>query len=165
MDKYQTRHITQLFEISHQTVKDWTEAFADFLSPTATPGKGRARHFTEDDLRVFTLVSEIKRSGGTFEDVRAALAAGQRGTLATDLDQQLMLPTDLSITRMKKALTDAREEAQMIRDELMQVKGENRLLREQLEAREQSIRELYRQMARLEAGQGDAPKDKPSAGE
>ncbi len=151
MNRFQTRHVSQLFDVSHQTVKDWCDAFADFLSPTATPGKGRARHFTDEDMRVFALISEIKRSGGTYEDVRIALGAGQRGFVPDQLDQAIMMPQNISITRLRHALEEARREAQQLRDELMQVRGENRLLREQLEARDRQIRQLYRDLAKLEA--------------
>ncbi len=151
MNRFQTRHVSQLFDVSHQTVKDWCDAFEGFLSPTATPGKGRARHFTEEDMRIFALVSEIKRSGGTYEDVRVALGAGQRGVLPDQLDQAIMMPQNISITRMRHALEEARLEAQQMRDELMQVNGENRLLRQQLEDRDKQIRQLYRDLARLEA--------------
>ena len=156
MDRYQTRHISQLFDISHQTVKDWCDNFTEYLSPTAMPGKGRTRHFTEDDLRVFSQVADIKRSGGTFEDVHIALKAGQRGTLPDDLDKAMLLPQNVSLTRMRNALADAHQEAQTMRDEMLKVQGENRLLKDQLEQREKEVRQLYRDMARLEASQDDS---------
>ncbi len=76
---YSSRHIASLFKISRETVRVWSREFSAYLSPTAQPEPGRHRNFTDEDLRVFSLVSDMKNRGSVYEDIHAALAAGQRG--------------------------------------------------------------------------------------
>jgi DNA-binding transcriptional MerR regulator len=77
---YTTPDVQTLFDCSHQTVKRWCEEFGQFLSPTAQPEKGRPRRFTEADIEVFALIVEMRAAGKMYEDIHAALSAGQRGT-------------------------------------------------------------------------------------
>lgn len=50
--------IARLLGIEPVKVKRWSGQFAEYLSLTARPVKGRERRFTEDDLRVLAVVAE-----------------------------------------------------------------------------------------------------------
>ena len=76
---YATRHVGQLFHVSGETVRNWANEFAAYLSVVGNPPKGRQRRFTDEDLAVFSLIAEMKNRGATFDEIHAALAAGQRG--------------------------------------------------------------------------------------
>src|SRR5258707_13542651 len=82
MEKFSTRHIMSLFKVSKETVRNWSQEFSTYLSPTASPAAGRHRQYSEDDLRVFALVHQMKGEGQLFEDIHASLQNGQRGSLA-----------------------------------------------------------------------------------
>jgi DNA-binding transcriptional MerR regulator len=71
--------VAAYYKKTEPTIRAWANEFADHLSPTANPGKGKGRSFTLDDLMVFSLVSEMKDRNHTFEDIHAALKSGQRG--------------------------------------------------------------------------------------
>lgn len=86
---YTTRQMFTAFGVSHQTVKNWSRDFADFMSPTARPEKDHQRRFTDDDVRVFDLVKRLKQQGRVNEEIRAALGAGQRGELPDSLSNEL----------------------------------------------------------------------------
>ena len=52
--------IKDLFDISHQTVRRWTDEFESYLSTNATPPSGQMRLFTDDDVRVFATGSKTE---------------------------------------------------------------------------------------------------------
>src|SRR5208337_1120299 len=48
--------------VDRDTVKTWTTEFAEHLSLTANPPKGKERQFCETDLRVLAFVAELRRA-------------------------------------------------------------------------------------------------------
>jgi DNA-binding transcriptional MerR regulator len=155
MDDYlTTQDVADTFDVSPQTVKNWCDAFADFLSPTATPGERRRRLFVSDDLGVFALVFDFHRRGYTYDDAKAALAAGQRGDVPTTTIVTPAIPPT--------ALVKLREEIQS-RDLLIQelrtqrdmaqgkVEQLEKLLREQITERDRQIRALLEELAEMKA--------------
>src|SRR4051794_16913775 len=84
---YTTRQIAALYSVSIETIRIWTLEFAEYLSPTAQPGRNKNRVYTVSDLEVLALVSELKGQGKIFSDVHLALKAGQRGA-APNLEPQ-----------------------------------------------------------------------------
>jgi DNA-binding transcriptional MerR regulator len=79
--KYQSKHVATLFDLNPATLRKWCLEFAAYLSPTASPGEGRHRLYTNDDLAVISLVKQMKSEGALYEDIHVALAAGERGAL------------------------------------------------------------------------------------
>lgn len=59
-------------------VKRWAKEFAEYLSLTAQPGKGKERQFSEADLRVLAVVAEHLELGNDADDVHFALNSGQQ---------------------------------------------------------------------------------------
>jgi DNA-binding transcriptional MerR regulator len=73
--------LAKLFDVSRQTIRQWSSEFKHYLSPRANPGKNRVRAYSEDDLPIFSLVAQMKNIGHTYEDIHVALANGQRGEM------------------------------------------------------------------------------------
>lgn len=143
---YKTNDIETIFNISHQTVKTWAAEFAGYLSPTATPEKGRQRVFTDDDLRVFALVSVFRKQGKTYEDMHAALRTGQRGDMP-DVPEPSTLPANASgaVTAALRRVADLEAQLRQEHDARMMTEGENRLLK-------QMLKEANEELARLRSG-------------
>lgn len=146
--------IKELFDISHQTVRRWTDEFESYLSSNATPPSGQMRLFTDDDIRVFALVAEVKNRGGTYEDAHARLRAGERGVIPdeppSEQEKQLVM-SQLAIQNKKlraqlEALTQERDEAL---EEIKNTREEVIRLQTKLEIAEERINELK------EAGRDD----------
>jgi DNA-binding transcriptional MerR regulator len=76
---YTTNDIKAIFSIAPETVRNWTREFARYLSVTANPESGRTRLFTEEDLKVFDLVNRMREDNKSYDDIHAALIAGERG--------------------------------------------------------------------------------------
>ena len=157
-EHFTTQAIAQTFGVSHQTVKNWSDEFVDFLSPTANPGQGRRRLFTPEDLRVFALVHDFHKRGYTYADAKGALGAGQRGDIPDTSATPPTVPAAL-IVQLRDEITDIRlklRTTEVERDEAQgQVKILRELLKEQLADKERQIRELIEENARLKADQKD----------
>lgn len=153
-NQYSTRHVIELFSVSHETVKNWTREFADFLSVGATPPAGQRRAFTEDDLRVFAVISEQKKRGLTYADIHASLKAGQRGDVPqpTALDRLPPVVQDM-IVRLRDELADLRAQLDAEKAKTNKALGHaeaiERVLKEQLAEKERRIFELIEENARL----------------
>lgn len=99
-----TGNIQKLFDVSAQTVRNWTREFQQYLSPSATPqSRGSKRAFTSEDLAVFALVVERTQSGATYEEIRDALEKGERAAPPEVQDEDvdptsLMTPREIALT-------------------------------------------------------------------
>lgn len=113
--EYKSQDIQRTFDVSAETVRTWANEFEQYLSPTANPGTGRHRIFTEADLTVFALISETKDRGGTYEDAHVSLKTGQRGLIPTIADERgltLQVKNQLAIAQMQiEQITSERDEA------------------------------------------------------
>ena len=91
---YSNRQTAALFGVSLETIRNWAYEFNEHLSPTANPGKGKHRLYSQDDLEVFALANELKNQGRTYADIHVALQNGQRGyppNLAPDEVQAIVV--------------------------------------------------------------------------
>jgi DNA-binding transcriptional MerR regulator len=73
-----TTRFCALAHITHSTLRNWTATFAPFLSPQATPAKGKTRSLTDHDLRVLYLVSMLRDTGLGIADISLRLKDLQR---------------------------------------------------------------------------------------
>lgn len=78
---YTVSDVARLFDVSKQSGRVWAGEFAQHLDPDANPPPGKTRQFTEDDMEVFALVAQLRQEGANYEDIHAALAAGERGNV------------------------------------------------------------------------------------
>lgn len=150
---FTTSSITKAFGISPQTVKNWCDEFAQYLSPSATPGDGKKRIFTYEDMQVFALVADYHKRGFRWDDAHAALKSGQRGELPQDNEIVNQPPPAIlvalrdEIAKLKQQLVHAHTERDMER-------GKTELLEKLLVEKEAQIKRLYIDLARLEAEKG-----------
>lgn len=165
---YQSRHIQMLFGVSNETVRTWSEEFSQYLSPTANPGTGKHRHFTDDDLEIFALISEMKKQGQTYTDIHLALKNGQRGNVPTlSANEMITLAGNQHSLALAMRVEELQVEAQKLRierddaldklrsknDELISIKAthkatEDRVnqLSEQLEKAQEEVKKLLREI-------------------
>jgi len=64
--------------VDRDEVTRWTKDFAEYLSLTSQPAKGKERQFSEADLRVLAVVAEHLELGNNADDVHHALNSGQQ---------------------------------------------------------------------------------------
>jgi DNA-binding transcriptional MerR regulator len=92
----------------------------------ANPGANRHRLFSEEDLEVFSLVSEFKNQGKTYTDIHFALKTGQRGdppTLLPDEVQAIMVSDQekrlaLEVDYLQRALVRTQNELDEARKQI-----------------------------------------------
>lgn len=181
---YSSRHVSALFAVSGETVRAWSEEFSRHLSPTANPGKGRHRQFSEEDMTVFTLIAELKAQGMTFDDIHIALDNGQRGQapvlppeevqmiVASEHEKRLSLEVEYlqrSLSKIQQELEDTRAELNAVRQfehenirlraslEHTQSYSDKRIeeLTKQLEESQKRVNELTEKQAKLEREIGE----------
>lgn len=167
--KYSIRHACTLFKVSSETIRTWAEEFGNYLSVSANPGAGRHRQFTDDDMAVLSLVSDMKRENMTFADIHTSLKSGQRGNapvlhasevqalVVGERETQLVAQIH-KLEEMIIKLEQERDALLPIRDENIRLKvrlEENEKLATQLQAAQDEIKQLYRQIGSLEAQRGN----------
>lgn len=164
---YNTPEVAAFYKRTDQTIRAWAEEFSFYLSPTANPGKGRGRNFTLEDMRVLALVAEMKDRSATFDDIHAALRAGQRGDSPSlsDGDMKLLKATEgekraaLEIQALQQHIVDLKErlnraeiraaEADEVRKDLIRSETKSEMLQVQLELYIQQITTLQEEVRRL----------------
>lgn len=73
---YKVGEVAKTFGVNDQTIRVWCKQFAEYLSPGATPEKGAARDFNDDDLRVFRYVQYALSRGHSYDEVWSQLREG-----------------------------------------------------------------------------------------
>lgn len=79
-----TSRIAQLLNVNPETVRRWAAEYTAFLSPTATPEKGRTREFKDFDVRVLAHIAHLRETGFNHAEVTErleGLRAGEWGDL------------------------------------------------------------------------------------
>ena len=151
------RDVATLHGITTENARQWAIEFAPYLSPTATPGDRQKRVFTDEDMAVFDLVAKGKKERRTFEDIHAALLAGQRG-VAPQLP-----PAD--IQALSLVAGDRRLVAQVDRlNMLLAVRSEElERLKAELEAAKEAQQEAAQLKAKVEYLEADRDQLKAEA--
>jgi DNA-binding transcriptional MerR regulator len=151
---YTTRHVCELYSISHTTVKHWAQIYAPFLSEVAKPPKGNHRAFTVADLKVFALVDSSKRQALSHEEIYAALANGQRGDLPPQhIEFSLAIEPREQIAVLQTRIRQLEAEVETlrpIRDENIELKALLKKAESELDKARDEIRRLDRAMIILE---------------
>jgi DNA-binding transcriptional MerR regulator len=135
---YSTKQVSTMFGVTIETVRNWSQEFADYLSHRANPGKKRNRSYTQQDLEVFALVSNLKHEGLTFEDVHVALRNGERSTPPPlPPNEPLTLTTGKSERELAITIAQQEQTIALLRQQLIETHAE---LEELRQVRERSIR-------------------------
>lgn len=149
---YTTKQLYSVFKVSHQTIKNWASEFADYLSPTATPETNKRRVYTDDDVRVFDLVSRLKKEGKVYEEIRGALGAGQRGDLP-DMPHEIVAVSNGSALAMAhQHIMQLQAEIEILkgeRDRRLAAEGQVMLLERQLERTQDKLDDMREQVVQL----------------
>lgn len=169
---FSTKHAQALFRVaSPQTIRNWANEFQNYLSPSAKPGSGNARRFSEEDMRVLALIAEISSQGRPFEVVHAALASGQRGELPNLTPEEIDVLVAGEVERhLSLQLHEARDIAQRLQDELdalkvvvqplhdetVRLKAQLEEAHKQVEDYRQQVRESQETLRRVEREAGEA---------
>ena len=158
---FQSEQLTDMFSVSHETIRNWTREFTDYLSPTANPGKRRKRQFSYDDLTVLALVAQLRNRGLNFDDIHVALRNGQRGTPPIQEPTDLDLPeteSDLieQLETLKRALSLSQRNLEATTQRLQEMetqaevaKAKSTKLETQLESAHQERERLQQQVSEL----------------
>ncbi|MEO8392154.1 MAG: MerR family transcriptional regulator [Chloroflexota bacterium] len=151
---YSTKHITDIFKVSSETVRNWSREFGGYLSESAKPDAGSSRRFTPQDMQVFALIADYKKRGYKFEDMHLALKSGQRGEVPQASDSQLE-PTisPVQLQRFRDEVNTLRAERDKAVEEKAAATGQVSLLKEQLADKDKRIEQLNREIARMEVKQ------------
>lgn len=70
--------VARLLGTDRETVRRWCVRFAEYLSLTASKPQGKARQFTDADLRVLALVAEFWEDEPDYENIHAMLNCGEQ---------------------------------------------------------------------------------------
>lgn len=163
---YTTSDAEVIFKVSPQTIRNWSKEFSRYLSATANPEEGRTRIFTEEDMRVLDLVARLKVEGKQYDEIHAALLAGERGNppgvssdevralVAGEIERRLHL--EIQVLKRQLEIAEKKlEEAEHAKDDNIRLQAlletSNRRTDElsaQLKAAQDELRRLER-----EAGQ------------
>lgn len=185
---YTTDHVAKLYSITTETVRNWCKEYAMYLSANANPGARRQRAFTEEDMKVFSFIAEMRQQGASFEDIRASLEIGQRGDapgIEADELQNLIVGEvekrlSLEVSMLRTALAEMNEkvrEADRLKEENIRLKALLEVTQQtdhqriddlsgQLKAAQEELRRLEREIGRayhegyLEATQRDSGKQR-----
>ena len=128
---YTTNDLKTIFNVAPETIRNWTREFSRHLSVTANPEMGRTRFYTDDDIKVLDLVNKMRESGSAYEEIHAALDAGQRG-MGPNVSPEELKSIVTGETEKKLAL-----EIQMLRRQLAVSESQ---LQEMNTLKEQTIR-------------------------
>jgi DNA-binding transcriptional MerR regulator len=69
--------LAKLLNISTPSLRRWCSEYAPYLSPGATPPKGKPRTFSENDERIFLLISNLRDAGLERDEIVQRLDAEQ----------------------------------------------------------------------------------------
>lgn len=155
MDFYNTASVAQLFSVTDQTIKNWAREFAAYLSPTATPEKGKKRIFTTDDLKVFALVYEYNRRGFGQEAAHGALKIGQRGDIPSGASALTTTAPQHVLALLQVELENRDRLIEELRSDRERERGKVELLEKMLNQKDEAIQRLYETIAKLKA-KGDS---------
>lgn len=144
--KYQSRHVQSIFDISTETVRQWSMTFEKYLSSNANPGRNRQRSYNDDDMKVFATVSRMKDEGKLFDDIALHLATGQRDDMPVNIEPSMVeiasSPEGLALFNVVQGLVERVAKLEARDKDDMQT---------EIERLRSSERDLLKTVGRLEA--------------
>jgi DNA-binding transcriptional MerR regulator len=169
-----TKEISDLLGVVPNTIRRWCEEYHQYLSPTASPPKGKTRVFTPHDLRVLHYVSVLRDKGEPFETVAARLQAMHSddwadlpdvppewlqpeeqmpvtvaASKAYDVAQIAVLQRELEFSR--RQLTEAKERVSALESELHALRASSASQGDTIHTLELELNTARGQVAALEA--------------
>lgn len=102
MSELTPQQTAESLKVSTQTLRRWSVQFAEFLGPDATPGRGRRRMYSIDDLAVLRRASDLLRSHSVDETL--ALLRVTPDQESTQALETLALPDLISEAKALQSL-------------------------------------------------------------
>lgn len=75
-DLYTTKQASTATGVSGQAIRTYTARYERYFSAEATPGPGRDRRYTSEDVRLIAFIAAQTRTGANHDDVQDQLANG-----------------------------------------------------------------------------------------
>ena len=156
--RYKSGQVAQLYNVTRETLRNWSETFRDYLNEDAQPGTGKDRIYTPDDLKVISLVAELRADNLSLPEIHAALRNGQRGeppALSPDeLDELLKTkeehPDTEELTSALVRATNALKLAEQQLEELENLRVEVATLKTTIEHQTTERTRLEKEIAALQ---------------
>ena len=165
-DKYTVKHVAALHGVADETVRIWAKEFKRHLSTTANTGSRRQRLFTDDDMKIFDLIAELKDEGQTFADIHVALDAGERGgkpetppdelqAMIVSKDERKLAVLNEELRRKILSLQEEIERLQEIEKDKIRLQAKLESEAERAERAEAQIAELLEERGKLREELGE----------
>jgi hypothetical protein len=82
---FTAREVGIIFDRTDQTIRNYIDEFTEFFTPTAQNlGSKSTRLLLQADLRVISLIVDLKKRKLDADQIRAALKKGERGAIPFD---------------------------------------------------------------------------------
>jgi DNA-binding transcriptional MerR regulator len=160
--KYTAHDLSRLFNVSQQTIRQWSSEFETYLSARANPGSNRIRAYSDEDAAVLALVAQMKEMGHVFQDIHIALANGQRGEVP-DLKEsnaqrseiesrfsQLQLSANAEVALANQRAEAALARAAELETRIEQTEQQRAYWQERATEAERKLHEMEVNLARME---------------
>jgi len=152
--QYEPGDVLDLLKVSRETLRDWSLKCQAYLSPTANPPRegrrGRKRLYNDSDLEVLALVAAMRAAAGSWDEILASLAAGQRAPVEAIPKREPR--NKASLLALQEAQTQVRaleNRITALQAELIKREGQIELLERQLVEARAHIDRLNREIGRL----------------
>lgn len=133
--------IADALGVSKSIVKVWSKEFGDYVSAGARGGTGEAREYTEHDLRVLTLVRDLRKQQVPYDAIRAEL-----DKVRADNWQELPDAPALFAVTAEDASTPAPERARLM-GEIIVIRAELDSVRAALDAEHAQVVDLQQRLS------------------
>lgn len=168
-----------LGNVSAPTLRRWGKTYSRFLSPGASPPRGKPRSITEHDARVLSLIAALRDAGQDHSSIVARLEAEEANdwenlpplpngwdstdtmpvslaaARAAELSENAALRTQIQYleqrqTELGNLLEDARARVTQLQKELEQTRDEGKEREQKNDALHRELQEARAQVALLE---------------
>ena len=130
---YTPKQLADRLGLSGTTIRNYSRAWSDYLSPSANPQAGQPRIYTEDDIAVITTIAALRENQVTTGQIRAALDEGQRLEPMRPTVEEPTNPAEDDQPGQARAAVNAAESAIAIyRDRMTAVEARNQELTDRL---------------------------------
>ncbi len=133
--------LATLLGVSDQTIRAWTETFAESLSDSAKPDRPMQGNrkaplfFSPDDQEILATVASLRQRQQSFDEIKAALKNGEREPLPEPADQEGQPGTALTMlppAALMRELVEHKERLAHYEGRLLELEGQRaRLLTDQ----------------------------------
>lgn len=156
---FSPKRVREIFEVSTQTVTNWTNKFKKYLSAHANVKTYARKSYTLRDLEIFALIQAYTHEGKSYDEIEPALASGMRGVLPISPEafkdappQAIIASFQQKIELLELEKTDLIEQFKTEKNQLIGAKNQlEETYSKQLKEREEKIDELKETIFELKA--------------